>query len=78
MEDYGFVADQIEQGIHLPAVPSWHPEPCPVCSGDCSSANPPFSYCPMRDAALTTTGEGEAVELGRRGGVRGLAARRLR
>ncbi|MGJ3630128.1 hypothetical protein AB5I41_31020 [Sphingomonas sp. MMS24-JH45] len=61
MEDYGFVADQIEQGIHLPAVPSY-PEPCPVCSGDLFSANPPVSYCPMRDAALTTTGEGEAIQ----------------
>jgi hypothetical protein len=23
---------------------------CPVCGGDCSSANPPLAYCPMREA----------------------------
>lgn len=25
-------------------------EGCPVCSGDCGSANPPVIFCPMRDA----------------------------
>ncbi len=28
--------------------------PCPVCSGDCSSANPPVIYCPMKDARTPT------------------------
>ena len=23
---------------------------CPVCSGDCGSANPPVMHCPMQDA----------------------------
>lgn len=22
---------------------------CPVCGGDCSAANPPMAYCPVRD-----------------------------
>lgn len=28
---------------------------CPVCSGDCGSANPPMIYCPMQaiDTAIT-------------------------
>lgn len=26
---------------------------CPVCSGDCASANPPVSACPMRDYVQT-------------------------
>lgn len=25
-------------------------EGCPVCNGDCESANPPVTFCPMRDA----------------------------
>lgn len=26
------------------------PECCPVCGGDCASANPPVIHCPMREA----------------------------
>lgn len=28
---------------------------CEVCGGDCSAANPPPSYCPERDAALSSS-----------------------
>lgn len=27
------------------------PKDCPVCGGDCASANPPVTHCPMRDGA---------------------------
>ena len=26
-----------------------YPSVCPVCNGDCSSANPPVNFCPMKD-----------------------------
>ena len=37
---------------------------CPKCGGDCSSANPPVAYCPIREmvqdlAAYQDTKEGE-------------------
>lgn len=38
----------------LPPIPQPAPEPappcdcCPVCGGDCGSANPPVTHCPMR------------------------------
>ncbi len=28
-------------------VGQWGLEACPVCGGDCASANPPISMCPM-------------------------------
>jgi len=33
---------------HSPA-PMAGEEACPVCNGDCGSANPPVMFCPMRD-----------------------------
>jgi hypothetical protein len=37
---------------------------CPKCGGDCSAANPPVAYCPIRDAmadlAAYRATEGEA------------------
>lgn len=35
---------------------------CPKCGGDCSSANPPVSYCPIRDAAGDLAAYRKAVE----------------
>ena len=32
----------------IPAAQEDYPDPCPVCSGDCSSANPPVMNCPMK------------------------------
>jgi hypothetical protein len=33
------------------ALQHWYPEAgCPVCSGDCGSANPPVIGCPMQEA----------------------------
>jgi hypothetical protein len=33
----------------LTGEPKRLPEYCPVCGGDCSSANPPVLDCPMRE-----------------------------
>ncbi len=35
------------------------PQPCPVCSGDCSSANPPVASCPMSLPTQQTKEQGE-------------------
>lgn len=37
-----YLADQIEDG-------------CPLCGGDCSSANPPVSYCAIREMTKDLT-----------------------
>lgn len=36
-------------------------EPCPVCHGDCGSANPPPIFCPMRDATDTPAATAEQI-----------------
>lgn len=38
---------------------------CPVCSGDCSAANPPVSFCPMQmiDTALASSAHAQAARL---------------
>lgn len=41
-------ADAVERLIE--AVRNYMSFGCPVCSGDCFSANPPVSACPVREA----------------------------
>lgn len=56
-------ADAVERLIE--AVRNYMSFGCPVCSGDCFSANPPVSACPVREAqeaidhALRIEGEGK-------------------
>lgn len=41
-------AAQIEAGSALAQEDQSRPECCPVCGGDCASANPPVYACPMK------------------------------
>jgi hypothetical protein len=51
--------DNAEAEIELlrAALQQFYPGPCPACSGDCASANPPVVCCPMQMARRALEGK---------------------